>query len=270
MRRGQGTWRGRAVAALLLGLTTGAAGAAGTAAATMAAQDRKSGIAFTSPSTQAMQRDDMSNPGMLSVLDGEAIWDERVGAAGKACRDCHQRAPESMKGVAARYPAFDTTSQAPMDLQGRIQACRVRHQQATPLQAESPALLALVAHVSLQSRGMPIEPPDDRRLEPFRAQGQTLWNRRMGQLHFSCSQCHDLHWGARLGPALIPQGHPVGYPIYRLEWQALGSLQRRFRNCMSAARAEPFAYGAPEFIQLELFLAHRAKGMAMETPGVRP
>ena len=39
---------------------------------------------------------------------------------------------------------------------------------------------------------------------------------------------------------------------------------------MSGARAEPFNYGAPELVELELHLAVRAKGMLVETPGVRP
>ena len=62
---------------------------------------------------------------------------------------------------------------------------------------------------------------------------------------------------------MIPQGHPTGYPIYRLEWQGLGSLQRRLRNCMSGVRAEPFAYGAIELVELELYLhAARARHAA--------
>ena len=50
--------------------------------------------------------------------------------------------------------------------------------------------------------------------------------------------------GRRLGGSPIPQAHPTGYPIYRLEWQGLGSLQRRLRDCMTGVRAEPFAWGA--------------------------
>jgi sulfur-oxidizing protein SoxA len=234
------------------------------------AQDRRSGLDFTSPSVQAMQRDDLSNPGMLAVLDGEALWDRPAGEARKACRDCHGSADQGMKGVAARYPAFDALTGRAIDLQGRIQSCRTRHQRADAFALESAPLLALLSHVALPSRGMPVAPPDDPRLAPHRARGQALWTQRMGQLNFSCSQCHDTLWGARLGPALIPQGHPVGYPIYRIEWQAMGSLQRRFRNCMSGTRAEPYAYGSQEFIDLEVYLSHRARGMAMETPGVRP
>lgn len=69
---------------------------------------------------------------------------------------------------------------------------------------------------------------------------------------------------------VIPQAHPVGYPAYRLEWQTLGSLQRRLRGCMSALRGEPFPYGAEELVALELYLMQRAGGMRWETPAVRP
>lgn len=59
-------------------------------------------------------------------------------------------------------------------------------------------------------------------------------------------------------------------PTAKLECQALGSLQRRIRNCMSGVRAEPYAFGAPELGALELYLAARDLGMPMETPAVRP
>ena len=52
-----------------------------------------------------MQTDDTANPGMLSVLDGEALWTAKAGLAGHACADCHGDARVTMKGVAARYPA---------------------------------------------------------------------------------------------------------------------------------------------------------------------
>ena len=48
------------------------------------------------------------------------------------------------------------------------------------------------------------------------------------------------NWGRHLGGAPIPQAHPTGYPLYRLEWQGLGSLRRRLRNCMTGMRAEPY------------------------------
>lgn len=241
-----------------------------TAALAQTADHRRSGFEDMSPQSQAMQKDDTANPAMLWVLDGEALWSTKAGRAGKSCADCHQDAAISMKGVAARYPAFSAEHNRPLDLQGRIDACREMKQQATPFAAESKELLALSAYVGKQSRGMPIAPSDDPRLTPFRARGQALYKQRIGQLNFSCANCHDDNAGQKLASAVIPQGHPTGYPLYRLEWQGLGSLQRRLRGCFVGVRAEPYAYGAPEYVELELFLMSRAKGMPVETPAVRP
>ena len=220
--------------------------------------------------TQAMQADDSLNPGMLWVLDGEARWGEPAGSSGRSCADCHGDAAVSMRGVAARYPTFDPDAGGPISLEGRIQRCRVDHQEAPALPPEGPERLGLLAFVAHQSRGLPIAPATDERLRPALARGQQLFEQRQGQLDLSCADCHDRHVGGRLGGATIPAAHPTGYPIYRLEWQGLGSMQRRLRNCMTGMRAEPYPYDAPEQVELELYLMTRAKALLLETPGVRP
>jgi sulfur-oxidizing protein SoxA len=232
--------------------------------------ERRSGYQFMAPDSQAMQNDDTANPGMLWVLDGEKLWNGKAGAAGKACADCHQDPRVSMKGVAARYPAFDKTLARPVDLEQRINLCRTEQQQAAPLAHESRDLLALTALVARQSRGTAIETGADPQLAPFVAKGRDLFMQRQGQLNLACTNCHDDNWDKRLAGAAITQGHPNGYPLYRLEWQSLGSLQRRLRACLTGIRAQPYDYGAPELVELELFLMSRARGMAIEAPAVRP
>jgi sulfur-oxidizing protein SoxA len=222
------------------------------------------------PQTRAMEDDDTANPGMLWVLDGQAIWNRRDGTAQKSCADCHGDAATSMKGVAARYPAFSTALGRPIDLEGRINQSRADDQNAATFGFETQELLAITAYVATQSRGLPIDIKDDAQTQPFIAHGRELFERRQGQINLSCAQCHDDNWGQKLAGAPIPQGHPNGYPVYRLEWQTLGSLQRRLRNCMIGMRAEPYAFGAEEYVDLELYLMWRARGLKVETPGVRP
>ncbi len=229
---------------------------------------RRSGFDDMRPATQAMQRDDSQNPAMLWVAEGEALFQRAPRAQSQACMACH--APASLRGVAARYPAFDTALGRPVSLSHRINLCRQRHQQADALAPESQPLLALETWVAHQSRGEPIAPPEDPRLMPFRARGEKLFQARIGQLNLSCAQCHDARAGQRLGGSTIPQGHPTAYPLYRLEWQAMGSLPRRLRGCMTGVRAEPLAAHSVEMAELELYLATRAMGMPLETPGVRP
>ena len=231
---------------------------------------RHSGYQDMGPDLRKMQDDDTANPAMLFVQAGQAMWQEKAGSANKSCADCHQDAANSMKGVAARYPAIPPGASQPVDLEGRINLCRTERQQAPALEAESPDLLGLTAYVALQSRGQPIAPPDDPRLVSFRTKGADLYMSRQGQLNLSCANCHNDNAGKKLAGATIPQGHPTGYPIYRLEWQTLGSLKRRLRNCLVGMRAEAWDWDDPQYVALGLYLMDRARGMTLDAPAVRP
>ena len=189
--------------------------------------------------------------------------------AGKACAGCHGGDAASMNGVAARYPAVDVASGALMNLEMRINACRRRHQEAEPLGWETQPLVALTAFVAHQSRGTPIAVATDGPARTHLEAGRRLFTTRQGQLNLACAQCHDDSWGRRLRGDTISQGHPTGFPVYRIEWQTLGSLQRRLRACQLGVRAEVLDFGAPEYLDLELYLAARAEGLATETPAVR-
>src|ERR1700719_210785 len=100
------------------------------------AADRRSGSELMGPELRRMQEDDSANPGMLWVLDGEALWRRAEGEAQKSCADCHGDAGGNMQGVAARYPAVDKTLGRPLDLEARINSCRTMHQHAPALAFE--------------------------------------------------------------------------------------------------------------------------------------
>lgn len=234
-----------------------------------APDQRRSGFDTMSARIQAMQRDDLQNPGMLWVADGEALW-RKTSGAGPSCAHCHQDARQSMKGVAAKYPDWDLIDKRPVNLSQRINLCRTRHQRVLPLAPESAELLGLEAYVAHQSRGMPLAPSAAEELVGPRERGRRQYGQRVGQLNLSCAQCHDERAGRSLAGSTVPEGHVNGYPTYRLEWQGLGSLQRRLRNCLSGVRAEPPPFNSLEMVELELYLAQRSAGMTVEAPAVRP
>lgn len=252
---------------------------AAVAAATMSASrahadeiplpERRSGYDQMSPATKAMQDDDTSNPGMLWVIEGEALWTAKAGPAGRSCADCHGDATASMKGVAARHPAFDPKRGEVVNLAGRIEMCRVERQGLPPLGPDAKESLALAAFVARQSRGLPIA-VDEKALEPTIAAGRQLFTTRQGHLNLSCAHCHEANWGRKLAGLPLSQGQPTGYPLYRLEWQTFGSIQRRLRNCLFGMRADYYPSGAPEYLTLETYLMWRARGLPMESPAVRP
>ena len=221
-----------------------------------------------SAENKAMQDDPLLNPAMFWVGDGEGMWQQQLGPKNQSCSSCHGDAKKSMRGVATQYPKV--IKEKLQTLEGQINQCRIGTQSMPALAYESKELLALTAFIAFQSKGMPIAVNETSTNAPFLRKGRQSFNERMGQLNLSCAQCHEDRAGLKLGGSLIPQGHPNAYPIYRLEWQTLGSLQRRLRNCMSGVRAQQFEYGSPEMAQLELFLMWRARGLPLESPGVRP
>jgi sulfur-oxidizing protein SoxA len=81
--------------------------------------------------------------------------------------------------------------------------------------------------------------------------------------------CHQLYAGKKLRANTLSQGQSNGFPTYRLKWQKLGSLHRRFRGCNKQVRAQPLKYGADEYVNLELYLAWRGRGLPIESPSVR-
>ncbi|MEM1434248.1 MAG: sulfur oxidation c-type cytochrome SoxA [Pseudomonadota bacterium] len=227
--------------------------------------DLKSGLTFQTPDTRRLQHDPFSNPGMLAVDLGRELYE-----SGKpSCASCHGTGEAPLKGVAATFPKVHTRLKHLLNLEQRINLCRIEHQHRAPWPWESPELLGMTAYIAHQSRGLPFAVAIDGPARPFFEQGQQYFYERRGQLNLGCHHCHEQNYGRRLRGDLLSQGQSTGYPIYRLDWQATGSLHRRLRFCNEGVRANQLPFGDERYVALELFLAWRAGTLPIETPAVR-
>ena len=170
-----------------------------------------------------MQDDDTSNPGdAVGARRRGAVERARRAPPDKACADCHgdaahqhERRRGALSGLRRRRAA------GPIDLEQRIKSVARTSRQATPLAFESKELLALTAYIGRQSRGMPIDDRERRaHAAVHRGRARPSSTGARASSISSCAQCHDDNWGQKLAGAPIPQGHPTGYPLYRLEWQS--------------------------------------------------
>ena len=232
---------------------------------TLAKEDILSGYTFLTADTQALQDDEFANPGLLWVDRGRALF-QSTAETDAACASCHAN---GLQGVAALYPAIDAASGKLLNLEGRINSCRTEHQGLAPLDYETDELLGRTAYISNPSAGLPASVQTSGSANAAFQQGRDYFLTRRGQFNLSCQQCHTENWGKQLRGDTLSQGHGNGFPAYRLEWQSLGSLQRRLRDCDTGVRAAPLPYGSETYIALELYLAARSQGLELESPAVR-
>lgn len=227
-----------------------------------------SGWRFRSAETQELEMDDFENPAMVLVEQSREDWDAVDGSEGKSCASCHGDVEESMIGVKAGYPKMNETAGKPFALEHQINACRTERMGAKEWKWESGAMLGMTGLIGMQSRGMPVD-IDEAALADAIAEGKELYYTRVGQLDMSCAHCHEDNWGTMIRADHLSQGQTNGFPTYRLKWQGVGSLHRRFKGCMDNIRAEPFKRGSQEFTALEAYLAWRGQGLGVESPSVR-
>lgn len=228
-----------------------------------------SGWEFRNPGTRRMELDDFDNPAFIWVEQGEELWSTVDGAEGKSCETCHGDAGESMKGVRAAFPKWSEAKGKPLAMEHQVNECRTERMGAEAWKWESDQMLGMTAYVGLQSRGMPVQVQTDGPMQEWWERGKELYYMRVGQLDMSCANCHEDNYGKMIRADRLSQGQVNGFPTYRLKWQKLGSLHRRFKGCMQNIRAVGYKRGSDEFTALELYVASRGTGLSVETPSVR-
>ncbi len=230
---------------------------------------KRSGYLYSTPETQAMQDDDFDNPGMIWVERGRELWTQVDGKAGKSCASCHDK-PEKLRGVYPVYPKLDEKTGKLINIEQRINKCRTEQMQAKPWKWESEELLSMTTLVGYVSRGMPVNVKVDGAYQPFFEKGKAFYYQRRGQLDMACKHCHIDNPGKMIRADLLSEGRAGGaFPLYRLKWQKLGSLHRRFRGCNKQVRAVPYKAGSDEYVNLELYIKWRSNGLPVEVPAVR-
>ncbi len=130
-------------------------------------------------------------------------------------------------------------------------------------------MTAMEALISVQSRGMPVNVAIDGPVQSVWEQGKEMYYARTGQLELSCANCHEDSYGLMIRADHLSQGQINGFPTYRLKNAKLNNVHARFKGCVRDTRAETYKPGSADFVALELYVASRGNGLAVEGPSVR-
>ena len=233
-----------------------------------------SGLAFLPPGLKALNNDPGSNPISLWLDRGALVWSDA--ASGPSCASCHGKV-ESLRPAVVTFPRLATDGKRLVNLEDQIQACRTRSGKAAQTgSVENEEVLSLSALLHQTAKGLAwnVKAPTAKATEKnaWQAhlnQGASLFAQRVGRMNLSCQHCHDQNIGRQLRADVISPGHPTGFPVYRMSWQGLGSVERRLRACFSGVQAQMPAPGDPVLRDLELYLKVRASGMPLDGPSIR-
>jgi L-cysteine S-thiosulfotransferase len=208
-------------------------------------------------------------PYETAIEEGKILFNKPF-SKGKRYADCF---PNKGLGIANEYPKWSKTQGEVITLAKAINDCRTKqHEPALPYNGGD--MISLLAYLAYTSRGKPIEitiPKDGPRALASYEQGKAFYYQRHGQLNFSCATCHIQNAGKKLRAEILSAslGHTNNWPTYRLKWGEMGSLHRRFAECLTNIKAKAYPDQSVEFRNLEYFLSYMGNGVPISGPSTR-
>ena len=206
-------------------------------------------------------------PYELDIDRGKALF-ETPFANGRNYEDCFKL---DLRDLRTSYPYHAPDSNRVRTLPLDINGCRARNGEEL-LDYESLEMVSIEAYLSSLSRGragrVVIEGSDA--IEWY-TRGKRIFYMKRGRMNLSCADCHLYNAGSSLtGQILSPAiGQTTHFPVWRAGWEGIGSLHRRYRECMSQIGSEPFENQSLELRALEYFHTYLSNDLKLNGPGFR-
>lgn len=213
--------------------------------------------------------DPTENPALFALDEGKALF-AQPGPTGKSCASCHAEPAKSFRSWAATMPYFEPRVNKVLGVEEFV----TRHARATTgadYLLESKQNLALSIYLRNLANGETIAiDTSSPGAKAAVARGNDLLERPIGQLNFSCTDCHQKaadHWirGQWLGDL---NGQLGRHPYFRTSQGDVWDLRKRFQWCGVAVRANELSPDAPAYGDLELALTVLNQGRKLATPGI--
>jgi sulfur-oxidizing protein SoxA len=217
--------------------------------------------------------DAMVNPAMRAVeTKAPQLW-QTPGPSGSSCASCHAKPQESFKTWAAHMPQWEPQ----LDKVLGVEEFVTRHARATTghswlMQSEENTALAVYLRYLANGTEMQVE-IDSAPAKAAYERGKELSTRKIGQLNFSCADCHEPDKAAKKwirGQWLAElKGQLDHFPTWRTSQQSIWDIRKRFQWCQVAIWADDLPPDAKEYGDIELYLAARNAGQKLSVPGIR-
>lgn len=197
------------------------------------------------------------------VEQGEAIYNEN-----KALQKCF---PDVTVG--GNYPYYDEKKKEVVSLTGAINKCLTDAGQKAWNEKKGD-MATFEAYIASETKdaGKKV----DIKIESANAaaayeRGKEYYYTQRGYLKLSCATCHVQGSGKRVRNESLSQlaGQTTHFPVYRLKWGGLGTLERRMEGCIKDQGQVPPKTNSQTMKELLYFMAYMSNGMNVDGPDVR-
>ncbi len=175
--------------------------------------------------------------------------------------------------IAGEYPKFDDKSGKVVTLTRAINQCLVANGEK-PWKMTKGKIADLEAYFAAKSaeagKKVNIQINSKAAADAYERGKKEYYSQR-GYLKLSCANCHVQGSGNRvrreyLSPLL---GHTTHFPVYRLKWQGLGTLERRIKGCEKNQGENPHKPSSDWTAEMLYFMSYMSNGLPVDGPDVR-
>ena len=208
-------------------------------------------------------------PYEINIEQGEELFNTPF-KNGNSYASCFEN---SGIGIRQNFPYFNEDRNEVITLELAINECRKSNGEKPYSYYKGGPMADISAYMASTSSGEIFDveiPNSDSALSAYE-EGKRLYFTKVGQLNFSCADCHVYQTGTKLR-ADIPSpaiGHPTHFPVYRSSAGRLVTLHERFAGCLNRVRAKPFKAQGEEYRNLEYFISYMSNGLEINGPGSR-
>jgi sulfur-oxidizing protein SoxA len=175
--------------------------------------------------------------------------------------------------VVNNYPKFDTSKNEVVTLGVAINNCLDDngHDKWKLSKGKMTDLQAYFAYNSQEeNKKISVKIPNMEAQKAYEAGKKYFYSQR-GYLNLSCANCHVQGAGKRVRREVLSPlyGAVTHFPVYRLKWGGLGSLERRMSGCIKDTGQQPPKNNSKDMRNLLYFMSYMSNGLKIDGPDVR-
>lgn len=227
------------------------------------------------------------NPAELWEMRGEELWKKKLGPQNASLEKCDLgKGAGVVKGAYVELPRYFADVGKVMDLEQRLQHCRMALQGLTKEQASktpfgsagNPSdIEALVSYITAESKGlkMAVSVGHPKEKEAYEV-GKKVFFYRAGSHDFACATCHSAdNQRIRLQdlPNILKKDNAqmayTTWPAYRVSQGEVRTMQHRLNDCFRQQRFPVPGYASDTITALTMFLAKNAEGGVYAGPALK-